>query len=92
MVSKKCHSTPGVVIVGTEGLGSMAIELAKAIMDLTDKLGADAVIDFINAYKTVETDMQFLRRRARLVFIGLFGGKLILSLVSMPTRAYRLSN
>jgi alcohol dehydrogenase, propanol-preferring len=70
----------------------MAIELAKAIMDLTDKLGADAVIDFINAYKTVETDMQFLRRRARLVLIGLFGGKLKLSLVSMPTRAYRLSN
>ena len=39
----------------------MAIQLAKAFMDLTDKLGADAVIDFINAYKTVETDMQFLR-------------------------------
>jgi alcohol dehydrogenase, propanol-preferring len=31
-------------------------------MELTDKLGADAVIDFVNAPKTVETDMQFLRR------------------------------
>ena len=117
-----------VVIVGTGGLGLMAIQLTKAvtganiiavdlddqklevakkngadiiinskkedpvkvIMELTDKLGADAVIDFVNASKTVETDMQFLRRRARLVLVGLFGGELKLSLVSMPTRAYRL--
>ena len=48
------------------------------------------MIDFVNASKTVETDMQFLRRRARLVLVGLFGGELKLSLVSMPTRAYRL--
>jgi alcohol dehydrogenase, propanol-preferring len=117
-----------VVIVGTGGLGLMAIQLTKAItgakiiamdlddqklgvakkngadntinskkedpvkavMELTDKLGADAVIDFVNASKTVEIDMQFLRRRARLVFVGLFGGELKLSLVTMPTRAYRL--
>ena len=62
----------------------------KAVMELTDKMGADAVIDFVNASKTVETDMQFLRRRAKLVMVGLFGGELKLSLVSMPTRAYRL--
>ena len=62
----------------------------KAVMELTDKIGADAVIDFVNASKTVETDMQFLRRRAKLVLVGLFGGELKLSLVSMPTRAYRL--
>jgi alcohol dehydrogenase, propanol-preferring len=62
----------------------------KAVMELTGKMGADAVIDFVNASKTVEADMQFLRRRARLVLVGLFGGELKLSLVSMPTRAYRL--
>ena len=62
----------------------------KAIMELTDKMGADAVIDFVNASKTVESDMQFLRRRARVVLVGLFGGELKLSLVSMPTRAYML--
>jgi propanol-preferring alcohol dehydrogenase len=61
----------------------------KAIMELTDKLGADAVIDFVNASKTVETAMQFLRR-ARLVLVGLFGGELKLSLVTMPTRAYKI--
>lgn len=72
-MSKKCHSSPSVMIVGVGGLGLMATQLAKAIMELTnkimeltDKLGADAVIDLINAYKTGETDMQFLRRRARL--------------------------
>ena len=59
-------------------------------MELTGKLGADAVIDFVNASKTVETDMQFLRSRARLVLVGLFGGELKLSLVSMPTRAYKI--
>ena len=62
----------------------------KAVMGLTNKLGADAVIDFVNASKTVETEMQFLRRRARVVLVGLFGGELKLNLVSMPTRAYQL--
>jgi len=38
----------------------MAIQLAKSIMDLTDKLGTDVVIDFIDAYETVKTDMHFL--------------------------------
>jgi propanol-preferring alcohol dehydrogenase len=117
-----------VVIVGTGGLGLMAIQLARAVtganiiamdlddqklkvakknganniinskkedavkgvMELTDKLGADAVIDFVNASKTVETDMQFLRRRARLVLVGLFGGELRLALIAMPTRAYKI--
>lgn len=116
-----------VVIVGTGGLGLMAIQLAKAvtgariialdidddklknakdsgandvinskkedvvksIMGLTNNLGADAVIDFVNASKTVEIDMQILRR-AKVVLVGLFGGELKLGLVSMPTRAYRL--
>jgi propanol-preferring alcohol dehydrogenase len=62
----------------------------KAIMELTNNLGADAVLDFVNASSTVETDMKFLRRRARLVLVGLFGGELKLGLVSMPTRAYRI--
>ena len=117
-----------VVIVGTGGLGLMAIQLAKAItgsriialdrddnklkaakengaddiinskkedalkavMELTEKMGADAVIDFVNASSTVETDMNFLRRRAKLVLVGLFGGELKLNLISMPTRSYKL--
>ncbi len=62
----------------------------KRVMEMTDKLGADVVIDFVNASKTVETDMQILRRRARVVLVGLFGGEMRLSLVTMPTRAYKL--
>jgi len=65
-------------------------DIVKAIMELTDNLGADAIIDFVNASKTVETDMQLLRRRGRVVLVGLFGGALQLNLVSMPTRAYKL--
>jgi alcohol dehydrogenase, propanol-preferring len=65
-------------------------EPVKAIMEITGNLGADAVIDFVNATKTVETDMQILRRRARVVLVGLFGGALQLNLVTMPTRAYKL--
>jgi alcohol dehydrogenase, propanol-preferring len=63
---------------------------AKRVMEITDNLGADTIIDFVNASKTVETDMKMLRRRGRVVLVGLFGGELKLSLVSMPTRAYRL--
>ena len=59
-------------------------------MELTDNMGVDAVIDFVNASKTVETDMQLLRRRAKLVLVGLFGGELKLNLVAMPTKAYKL--
>jgi propanol-preferring alcohol dehydrogenase len=59
-------------------------------MESTDKMGSDAVIDFVNATKTVEVDMQILRRRAIVVLVGLFGGELRLSLVTMPTRAYKL--
>ena len=62
----------------------------KGIMEVTDNLGADAVLDFVNASSTVETDMKFLRRRARLMLVGLFGGELKLGLVTMPTRAYRI--
>jgi propanol-preferring alcohol dehydrogenase len=62
----------------------------KAIMELTDKIGADAIIDFVNASKTAETDIQLLRRRGKLVLVGLFGGELKLSLVTMPTRAYKI--
>jgi alcohol dehydrogenase, propanol-preferring len=65
-------------------------DAAKAIIELTHKLGADAVIDFVNSSKSTEVDMQLMRKRARLVLVGLYGGALKLNLVSMPTRAYKL--
>ena len=127
---KNANLTPNdnVVIVGTGGLGLMAIQLAKeitgsriialdrndeklkaakdngaddiinstkedavkAVMELTERMGADAVIDFVNASSTVELDMKFLRKRAKLVLVGLYGGELKLNLITMPTRAYKL--
>jgi propanol-preferring alcohol dehydrogenase len=71
-------------------LNSKKKDPIKAIMELTSNLGADAVIDFVNSTKSVETDMQILRRRARLVLVGLFGGELKLNLITMPTKAFRL--
>jgi alcohol dehydrogenase, propanol-preferring len=62
----------------------------KAIMEMTDKLGADAIIDFVKASKTLETDMKILRRRGRLVLVGLFGGEIKLNLISMPTKVHKL--
>jgi alcohol dehydrogenase, propanol-preferring len=59
-------------------------------MEVTNNMGADAVLDFVNASKTAETDMQLLRKRAKVVLVGLFGGELRLNLVSMPSRAYKL--
>lgn len=65
-------------------------DAVKAVMEVTGKMVADVVIDFANASKTAETDMQLLRRRAKVVLVGLFGGELRLNLVPMPTRAYKL--
>jgi len=62
----------------------------KAIMELTNKLGADAVIGFVNASRTVKTDVEFLRRRGKLVLVGHPGGELKLSLVMMSRRAHRV--
>jgi propanol-preferring alcohol dehydrogenase len=61
-----------------------------AVMEMTQKLGADAVIDFVNSSKSTELDMQLLRKRARVVLVGLYGGAARLNLISMPTRAYKL--
>jgi alcohol dehydrogenase, propanol-preferring len=71
-------------------INSKKEDAVKLVMESTNKLGADAIIDFVNASKTVESDMQMLRRRARVVFVGLFGGELKLNLITMPTKAYRL--
>lgn len=73
-----------------ETINSSLGDAVKSVKEMTSELGADAVIDFVNASKTVETDMQFIRKRARVVLVGLFGGELKLNLVNMPTRAYKL--
>jgi propanol-preferring alcohol dehydrogenase len=71
-------------------INSKTQDPVKSVMEVTNNLGADAVLDFVNATKTVEPDMRFLRRRAKVVLVGLFGGELRLNLVLMPQRAYKL--
>jgi propanol-preferring alcohol dehydrogenase len=71
-------------------INSKKEDAVTAVMEATQKMGADAVIDFVNSSKSTEVDMQLLRKRARLVLVGLYGGALRLNLVSLPTRAYKL--
>jgi propanol-preferring alcohol dehydrogenase len=62
----------------------------KSVLEFTGNSGADAVMDFVNSSKTVETELQFLRRRAKVILVGLFGGEVKLNLITMPTKAIRL--
>lgn len=116
------------VIIGSGGLGMMAIQIAKAlskpriavididdsrldearklgadfvinsakedsiniVKGLSDGLGADAVIDFVNSSKTSLSGISMLRRRGRLVLVGLFGGELQLNLALIPLRAFKI--
>jgi propanol-preferring alcohol dehydrogenase len=71
-------------------INSSSKDPVKEIKDLTNGLGADAVVDFVNASKTVSTDMNLLRKRGRLVLVGLFGGSVELNLALMPLRAFKI--
>lgn len=116
------------VITGIGGLGLMAVQIARALMnptiiavdiddkrldqaknlganhvvnskqgdapkqikDLTSGLGADAIVDFVNGPKTVGAEIDMLRKRGRLVLIGLFGGSIELSLPLVPLKAMHI--
>ncbi|MEM0365116.1 MAG: alcohol dehydrogenase [Candidatus Nitrosocaldus sp.] len=71
-------------------INSSRSDPVKEVKDLTNGLGADAVIDFVNSSKTVAKDLDMLRKRGRLVLVGLFGGSTELNLALMPLRAYRI--
>ena len=71
-------------------INSMSKDPVKEVKDLTNGLGADAIVDFVNASKTVGTDLNLLRKRGRLVLVGLFGGSVELNLALMPLRAFKI--
>jgi alcohol dehydrogenase, propanol-preferring len=62
----------------------------KQVKDLTSGLGADAIVDFVNGPKTVGPGIDMLRKRGRLVLIGLFGGSIELSLPLVPLKAMHI--
>lgn len=49
--------------------------------------GADSVVDFVNAPATAKLGLSVLRKRGNLILVGLFGGSLDLSLVTIPLKS-----
>src|SRR5919205_3085611 len=63
----------------------------KGVKDITGGLGAEAVTDFVNNGKTAPNSLNMLRKRGRLIMVGLFGGALELNLPLIPLRAFTLT-
>ena len=59
----------------------------KKIMSICDEKGVDSIIDFVNAPPTVKMDLSLIRKRGNIILVGLFGGSIALSLVSIPLKA-----
>ena len=74
-----------------ETINSAAGDPVKGVKDITDNLGAETVIDFVNNGKTAPNSLNMLRKRGRLVMVGLFGGSLELNLPLVPLRAFTLT-
>ena len=74
-----------------ETVNSGSGDPVKAIKDLTGGLGAESVIDFVNNAKTAPNSINMLRKRGRLVLVGLFGGALELNLPLIPLRAFTIT-
>lgn len=62
--------------------------------DVNDKIistcnnkGPDSVVDFVNAPPTAKMGLAILRKRGNLVLVGLFGGSIEMSLVTIPLKA-----
>ena len=60
---------------------------SQKIIALCNNKGAESVIDFVNAPQTAKTGLAVLRKSGILVLVGLFGGKLDISLVTIPLKA-----
>jgi alcohol dehydrogenase, propanol-preferring len=69
----------------------MNTDPVKGIKDITDGLGSEVVIDFINNSKTAPNSINMLRKRGHLVMVGLFGGALDLNLPLVPLRSFTLT-
>ncbi|HXV66791.1 MAG TPA: alcohol dehydrogenase [Nitrosopumilaceae archaeon] len=77
-------------VINTNVIGSVTTGSGNAvqkIISICDNKGADSVIDFVNAPQTAKTGIAILRKRGNLVLVGLFGGSIELSLVTIPLKA-----
>jgi propanol-preferring alcohol dehydrogenase len=62
-------------------------DAVQKIMALCGGKGADSIIDFVNAPPTVKMGLAVIRKRGTMTLVGLFGGAIDLSLVSIPLKA-----
>ncbi len=62
-------------------------ETSQKIISICNQKGADSVVDFVNAPPTAKLGISVLRKRGNLVLVGLFGGSLELSLVTIPLKS-----
>ena len=60
---------------------------SQKILEICNGKGADGVVDFVNAPPTAKLGLAVLRKRGNLILVGLFGGSLDLSLVTIPLKA-----
>jgi len=68
-------------------VNSKDAETSQKIISLCNEKGADSVVDFVNAPPTAKLGISVLRKRGNLVLVGLFGGSLELSLVTIPLKS-----
>ncbi|MGD8431503.1 MAG: zinc-binding dehydrogenase, partial [Nitrosopumilaceae archaeon] len=62
-------------------------ETSQKIISICNNKGADSVVDFVNAPPTAKLGISILRKRGNLVLVGLFGGSMELSLVTIPLKS-----
>jgi propanol-preferring alcohol dehydrogenase len=74
-----------------EIINSREVDPVIAIKDFTSGQGSDATIDFVNNDKTAPNSIDMVRKRGRLVMVGLFGGVLELNLAMVPLKALTLT-
>ena len=68
-------------------INSKDTETSQKIISICNEKGADSVVDFVNAPPTAKLGISVLRKRGNLVLVGLFGGSLELSLVTIPLKS-----
>lgn len=66
-------------------------DVVEEVKNATRSRGAESVIDFVNNGKTVPDSFRMLRKRGRLVLVGLFGGSFELGLATVPLRAQTIT-
>jgi len=69
------------------GINSKTDDPIHHIKDLTGGLGADSIIDFVNGPMTVKPALEMLKKRGKLVLVGLFGGSIELNLPLLPLKS-----